>query len=396
MKYDFDEIIDRAGEPGSYSNKWARDGFMSRMYGFPEGFPEDRICYFVADMDYRCPPGVQNKLREVLDHGIFGYTSAPKEYYKAVTGWFARRFDWHFSEQSIHIHHGTHTGIQELIKRYTAPGDGILLFVPSYGYTRDVESLGRRLVKIPMLLDDGYYSIDFDALEAAAQDEKNTMIILIQPHNPTGRSFTEEEIRKIGGICERNGVLIVSDEVHIDFERDGKRILPVMKVLGPKNVITTTAINKIFNTAGLSMTNTIIDDPDLRKKYGWAGASASPFGIAAVMGGYNDSEEWVDALNAYLDDLLHYAVGRIRKDLPKAKVCYPEATYILWIDFKDYGLTDEELDRRLQREAHVFLSNGNEMDQLPGTQCRRMCLTSAKAVLTEAMDRIAEVFKDLN
>ena len=282
------------------------------------------------------------------------------------------------------------------VKRFTAPGDGVLLFTPSYGYDHDVAPIGRHLVKIPMLLENGRYEIDFDALEKAAAEPTNTMMILIQPHNPTGRCFTEAEIRKMGEICERNHVLIVSDEVHIDFERDGKRALPVMKILGSKNVITTTAINKIFNTAGLAMTNTVIDDPELRAKYGRAFPSVSPFGIAAVLGGYNDCEDWVNELNLYMDRLLHRAVDRFHKELPKAKVSYPEGTYILWIDFKDYGLTDEELDRRLQREAHVFLSNGSEMDPLPGTQCRRMCLTSTIAVLDEAMDRIAKVFADLN
>ena len=395
MKYNFDEVVLRQSEPGSYSSKWDPNGFIAQRMGFPEGLPEDRICYFLADMDYRCPPGIQAKMQEVINHNVYGYTSVPKEYYKAICDWYARRFDWHFSEDSIILHHGTHTAVAELVKRYTKEGDGVILFTPSYGYTNDVEPQGRHLVKIPFALEGSKHVVDWAAFEEAAKAEENTMLILIQPHNPTGRCFTEEELKHIGQICEDNGVLIVSDEVHIDFARDGVRPLPVMKVLGPKNVITTTAINKIFNTAGLSVTNTIIANPELKEKYGPARASTTPFGVAAVLGGYNDSEEWVDELNTYMDKLMHHAVDRFHEILPKVKVEYPEGTYILWLDFSPLGLSDEELNKRMYHDAHVFIGDGSGMDPLPGTQMKRMCLTSTMSVLDEAMDRLAKAFADV-
>ena len=395
MKYNFDEVVDRIHEPGSYSIKWADNELIRQFIGAKDALPEDRISYFTADMDYRCAPGVKAALQVVLDHDIFGYSGPDKAYFEAVQGWFKRRFDWEFPLDSIFIAHGTHEGIADIIKRFTNEGDGVLLFTPSYGYTADVEPIGRKLVRIPMFEDNGYYTLDFAKLEEEAKKEENSMIILIQPHNPTGRVFTVEEITKIGEICRANNVLIVSDEVHIDLTRDGRKIEPVMKVLGPQGVIAATAVNKTFNVAGLAMSNMIVADPELKAKMPPV-FGASPFGIAAVKGAYNDSEEWVDELNKYQDVLLHFAVDRLHEVLPKAKVSYPEATYVLWVDFAAYGLSNEELDDRLMNKARVLFGAGDWLDPLPGTQMRRLCITSTMEVLKDAMNRIEEVFKDLN
>ena len=186
-----------------------------------------------ADMDFICPPAVVEALVKTAEHGIFGYTEIPDTYYDAVINWFARRCDWHFGKDDIFpCMNGTHVAVQNCIRHYTEPGDGIILLVPSYGYRKDIEPLGRYETDVPLIETDGYYTIDYDALEAAAENPKNTMIILIQPHNPTGRIFTAEEITKIGEICRRHDVIIVSDEVHVDIIRKGSICLPVMKVLG--------------------------------------------------------------------------------------------------------------------------------------------------------------------
>lgn len=398
MKYNFDEVVDRINELGSYSIKWADNKIIRNFFGTENPLPTDRISFFTADMDYRCSPAIQKALMEVAKHNIYGYSSPNEEYYDAVINWFSRRFDWKFNRDSIFLCHGTHDGISQLIKKFSKPGDGIILLTPSYPYDSDVEPLGRKLVKVPMIEKDCYYTIDFEALSYAAKQPSNTMIILIQPHNPTGRIFTENEIQKIGKICEDNGVLIVSDEVHIDLTRDGNKILPVMKVLGPKNVITTTAVNKTFNLAGLAMSNIIIENPSLQEKMGRAFVGASPFGIAAVIAAYNESEDWLDNLNKYMDNLMHHAVDRIHSDLPKVRVIYPEATYVLWLDFRDYSLNNTTLDNLIFNEAHIMVSGGEsmDMDQLPKTQMRRICLTSSKAVFDEAMDRLKIVFKDYN
>lgn len=396
MKYNFDEVVDRINEPGSYSIKWADNEFIRSFIGAKDPLADDRISYFTADMDFRCPPAIKEGMQVVLDHDIFGYSAPDQAYFESVCGWFKRRFDWEFSPESVFIAHGTHEGIADLIPTFTKEGEGVLLLTPSYGYANDVIPQGRKLVKIPFFEKDGYYTINFELLEEEAKKPENTMIILIQPHNPTGRVFTVEEITKIGEICRANNVLIVSDEVHIDLARDGHKIEPVMKVLGPKGVIAATAVNKTFNLAGLAMSNMIVEDPELRAKMKPA-FGASPFGIASVKAAYGGGcDEWVDELNKYLDIAVHYAVDRFNKDLPKARVYYPEATYVLWIDFAAYGLTDAELDDRIFNKSRVLLGAGDWLDPLPGTQMRRMCVTSSMEVLEKAMDRIRDAFADLN
>lgn len=392
MKFDFDAIIDRIHAPYQYSSKWNDIQSNRDRYNYGNPLPKNRIPMQTADMDFKCSPAIVEALVKTAEHGIYGYTEIPDEYYEAVAGWFARRCDWHFQKEDIFpCMNGTHAAVQNCIKHYTAPGDGIILLLPSYGYRKDIEPLGRHEVDVQLIETDGYYTIDYAALEEAAKDPKNSMIILIQPHNPTGRIFTDEEIKKVGDICRCNNVLIVSDEVHIDIIRCGSACQPVMKVLGPKGVISTTAINKTFNTAGLAMTNVIIQDPELKAKY-TDKKSSTPFGISAVIAAYNDSEEWVDELNKYIDMLIEYSVGRLHKELPHAKVIVPEGTYCIWVDFRPYHLGAEEVNRRIVDKA-VMLKMGSVFSDKDGDEWARLCLTSPKSIIAEALDRIVDAFK---
>lgn len=395
MKYDFDTLIDRAHEPYSYSIKWRADSRVGKMFGEMLGYeqlPEDRLCFQTADMDFACAPEIQKAMIETAQHGIYGYSSVPNSYYDAICGWFDRRFGWKIDPEGIFPGPaGTHEAIKICIESYTEPGDGIIVLLPSYSYKGDIEPIGRIMDGVPLLNDNGYYTVDYDALEAACAKPENKMIILIQPHNPTGRVFTEEEILKMGEICRKHDVLIISDEVHIDISRKDVEVLPVMKVLGSKGVIAATAINKTFNTAGLSMSNLIIEDPELKEKYKQKLALATPFGISAVIAAYNECDQWVDELNEYVDKLIDYAMDRFAKDLPKAKVVKPEATYVLWVDFSGYGLTDEELDQKI-KETHLIIGNGGQFDAENPGQMRRFCLASPMVKVEEAFDRLAKAF----
>lgn len=398
MKYDFDTVVDRAAAPFSYSAKWmSGDGPLSRMFlqmtGF-DSYPEDRLCFQTADMDFKCAPEITEALIKTAEHGIFGYSVAPDAYYDAVCKWFHDRFDWDFSPESISLgSSGTHALIVDCINSFTQPGEGVIVLLPSYNYHADIEDNGRVMVGIQMLNDNGYYTVDYDALEKACSDKNNTMIILVQPHNPTGRVFTEEEILKIGEICRKNDVIIVSDEVHIDIARKGTKICPVMKVLGPQGVISATAVNKTFNLAGLAMSNLIIEDKELHAKLKTGFPMATPFGITAVITAYTQGGPWVDELNEYLDQLIDYAMERFAKDLPKVRIAKPEGTYVLWADFSGYGLSDEELAERL-RATHIFIGDGVGFDQPNGKQYRRFCLTSPMSQVEEAFDRLAAQFRD--
>lgn len=380
MKYDFDELIDRRYGEGSYSSKWAAGSDA----------PEDRLPFFLADMDFRVCPAVLKGMQKVLDHGIMGYSSIPREYYEAVARWMRDRFGWHIDPSHITVHAGAHASIVKCIEKFTAPGDGVIVLQPTYYYRQDVSGCQRHYVGVRMNNDRGVYTMDWERFEEACKEPTNTMIIMQQPHNPTGKVWSVEEIKRIGEICERNNVLIVSDDVHMDIKRKGVTVEPLMKVLGTKNVAEVTGLGKTFNLAGLSVSNLIVEDEELIARLGPVRSSTSPFGIAACIAAYTESDDWVDALNEYIDGLLDYALERFRTELPQVKVHRPDGTYILWLDFAGYGLTSDELSAKLDGEVHLSLSDGKGMEQAEGEIYRRMCLTSPKTLVADAIDRIVK------
>ena len=393
MKYNFDEVIDRAREEGSYSSKWSPDGpFMSDMF-LSDTVPEDRLCFFVADMDFRCAPAIIEAVQKVAQHGIFGYSATPKAYFDAVIRWMKDRFDMPVKREDILCAHGAHAAVIDAIDKLTRPGDGIIVPQPTYYYRNDVNCVNRYYIGFQMKNDNGHYTFDWEAFENLCKEPQNTMVILQQPHNPTGRIWTEDEIRKISDICRSNNVIMLCDDVHMDFPRHGNKINPFINVVGPEGIVMVTGLGKTFNLAGLSITNIIIQDPVLREKMGNPRSMLSPFSIAACIAAYTQCDEWVDALNAYLDDTIDYVVTRLHNELPQVKVCQPEGTYILWLDFSDCGMTSEEVSRRIAGQAHLGLSDGKGMEPPAGTIFRRFCVTSPKSVIVEAVDRLIACMK---
>lgn len=391
MKYNFEEIVDRVHEPFSYSAKWSAK--MGALIGAKD-FPEDRICVETADMDFRCAPCITEALVKTAQHGIFGYSVAPDAYFEAVSGWFKRRFDWEFSPNNVFIHAGTHAAIAEIIKKFTKEGDGVIVLTPCYSYHFDVEGQNRKYVPVLLKKNGKKYEVDFEAFETACKDPNTTCFVMCQPHNPTGKVFTVEEMQKLGQLCRDNGVLIISDEVHIDIYRKGVECVPMMKAIGPKGIVTTTAVNKTFNVAGLAMTNTVIEDDDIRAKFlegnlfAYAGMS-SPFGISAVIAAYTEGDEWVDELNVVVDELIATAQEEIAKKLPKAECSDPEGTYVITLDLSAYGYSDEELASRLL--AQGIIDQGLKgFDAPAGQQVRRICLVNPKSVVVELIDRYAK------
>lgn len=386
MKYNFDEVVDRRSEAGSFSSKWSPDGFGGSMFQ-AETPPDDRLCFFIADMDFRTAPEIVEALQTVAGHGIFGYSNAPQAYYDAVIRWMRDRFSMTVTREDIYCCEGAHTAVVDAIKKLTRPGDGIIVPLPTYYYREDVRCVNRYYVGFQMKNDNGYYTFDWEAFEALCKEKQNTMVILQQPHNPTGRLWTDEEIVKIAKICRENGVIMLCDDVHMDFKRRENTVHPFINVVGPEGIVMITGLGKTFNLAGLAITNVIIQDKELREKMGHGGVN-SPFSIAACIAAYTKCDEWVEQLNDYLDDCLDYVVNRIRAELPKVTVFRPEGTYILWLDFTKFGLTNEELTRRIAGNAHIALSDGAGMEPPTGTLFRRFCVTSPKSVLKEALDRL--------
>lgn len=392
-KYNFDEIIDRINDPYSYSMKWMDSPFMAAMNGV-DHLPEDRISLVTADMDFKVAPAIIEAMRKVAEHGIYGYSSTTKEYNEAVCHWFKTRQNWEFAPEDITYLPGTHTAVAECVKRLTKPGEGVIVLTPSYSYHGDVDAIGRTYVPVEMFNDNGYYTINFEALEEACAQENNTMFIICHPHNPSGRVFNEEELLKMAEISRKHNVIMVTDEVHGDITRAGITFHPMMKVVGPQGIIALTAVNKTFNLAGLAMTNMIICDPELKEKYGRYFNLPSPFGIAAVIAAYTQGADWVDELNAYLDENIDYVINFIKEKMPRAKCYRPEGGYIIWIDFSGYGLTDEEIKGRVFNKAHLILQGGSNFDSGTGQQWQRACLPSPKSMIVEAFDRLYKAFEE--
>lgn len=393
MHYEFDEIINRKSGDYSFSSKWQAPGYILKSLGVEE-IREDAICLETADMDFKVAPEIIEDLHALVDHGIFGYSTIPASYREAVCGWYERRQGWKFEKDDIYYAPGTHDAVARCIQAFTNEGEGIIVLTPCYGYHGDVE--GNKRVYVPVeMINDGkeYFTIDYDALQKAAAEPNNTMIIVCHPHNPSGRVYTVEELQKIAEICRANNVLMVSDEVHSDILRKGQEFTPMMKAVGTEGMIACTAVNKTFNLAGLSMTNVIICDKALKEKYNFFGMP-TPFGIQAVISAYNKGDAWVDALNEYLDKNIDACIDFIHENLPKAVVWKPEGGYSLNVDFSGYGLSDDEVIDKIYRKAGVVLNSGLFFDDRRGKQIHRACLSSPKALLLEAFGRIAEEFKN--
>lgn len=391
MQYNFDEIIDRKNDPFSFSAKWQGAEYVLKTLNV-DSVRDDRICLETADMDFKVAPEIREDLKKLTDHGIFGYSILTPTYRKAVQSWYEKRQNWKFAPEDIYYFPGTHEAIAQCVKRYTKEGDGVIVLTPCYGYHEDVEGNGRKYVSVELMEDDGYYSINFSAFEKACSEPCNTLFILCHPHNPTGRVFTEAELVKLGDICRRHGVLILSDEVHSDILRKGQSFMPMMKACGEKGVISCTAVNKTFNLAGLAMTNVIVSDQTLKSPLESYFMLPSPFGIQAVISAYTKGEKWVDELNEYTDESLKECIELIHEKLPKAYVTMPEGGYSIYIDFSPYGLSDDEVVERIYKKAGVVLNSGLFFDDRRGKQIHRACLASPKSMIKEAIERIALEF----
>ena len=393
MKYNFDEIIDRKNAKRSYSTKWDDSARKARKYGFGETFPEDKICLQTADMDFKTAPAIIEAMKEVSEHGIYGYSAINDEYREAVCHWFSTRQNWHFNPEDIMHCNGTHPALVECIYRFTKPNEGIIVLTPSYSYHDDIENCNRIFVGVEMIEKDGYYTIDFDALEKALKDQNNTLFVICHPHNPTGRVWNKEELTQMATLSRKYNVLMVSDEVHSDIIRKGITFYPMMSVVGSEGLIALTAVNKTFNLAGLSCTNIIVQDPKIKEKFNGYYSLPNPFGVAAVIAAYTESSDWVDALNEYLDETLKWCYNFINEKMPKAKCVIPEGSYVIWLDLRGYNLSDEEIKHKIINEAHLVLQGGSNFDSIYGQQFQRICIPSPRSMIQEAFERLYRVFE---
>ena len=384
MKYDFDDAVNRYG-----TNSLKYD-FISE-----KGKPADTLPMWVADMDFPAPPEVLEDIKKAADHGIFGYTEPKGDYYDAVSAWFGSRFGYHAPRSNIVKTPGIVYALVQAVRAFTEPGGAVIIQTPVYHPFFDIiRDNGRALVTNPLQYSNGKYSIDFEDFEDKIIKCGVKLFILCSPHNPVGRVWERAELERLNDICVRHGVTVVSDEIHCDFAWPGH----THTCFGLLNddAIVATAPSKTFNLAGLQVSNVFVKNAELRGKLkaeiNRSGYSQlNTLGLAACQSAYEKGAEWLDELKMYLADNISFAWEFIAARLPKIKFSPPDATYLLWLDFSEYGLSQYELDIRAADGAKLWLSSGTSFGA-DGSGFLRMNVACQRAVLIDALDRLLQEF----
>lgn len=350
----FDTAPDRRGS-GSY--KWDSEAGAG-----------DVIPLWVADMDFKTAPVVIEALRRRVEHGVFGYTLVDDEYYAALRGWFAERHGYTIDTRQVIYTSGVVPALSAIIKALTKPGEGVIVQTPVYNcFFSSIRNNGCRIVESPLIRekisgDTFTYRMDFEDLERKAADPANTMLLLCNPHNPAGRIWNRDELKQVAGICSRNGVRVVSDEIHCELAMPELEYTPY-GTIDPTGVICLSP-SKAFNTAGLQIANIVCPDDSVRRAVDRAinineVCDVNPFGVVALKAAYSpEGAVWLNALRGYLADNYRLTRDIISNELPGCPMALLEATYLPWIDVSSLGVPTEELEERLIREAGVWVNCG--------------------------------------
>ena len=386
-----------------FDRKTDRHGTMSLKYDFniQRGKPEDALQLWVADMDFGCPECVREELKKVVEAGIFGYTEADGWYYQAVLNWFEKHYGWKAKADWIIKTPGVVFALAQAVKAYTAPGDGVLIqspvYYPFYEVIRDND---RKIVENPLVLKDGHYEIDFEDFEAKIKEHQIHLFLLCSPHNPVGRVWKEWELRKIGEICFKYQVTVVSDEIHSDFVYPGHKHHVFASVSPEFEQISVicTAPSKTFNLAGLQVSNILIADEKRRQKFvravDQAGYSqVNLMGLVGCQAAYEEGEEWLLQLKEYLYQNLSFVREYLRENLPQIKLIEPEGTYLIWLDFGELGLGRKELEALIDQAGlwldagAIFGKTGIGFERI-NIACPRKTLEQAFLQLKKAVDAL--------
>lgn len=391
MIYNFDEIIDR-----KHTNALNTDCFRDYIFHADESmqFPyrdDEFIRMWVADMEFATPQLVIDAIKERLDRRIFGYTRIfTADYYNAFSDWCKRRYGWTFKREHLVMSNGIIPALYELVGHICQPDEKVLFLTPSYAYFKYAADFnGRKAVCSDLVNQGGRYHIDFDDLALKAADEKTALLILCHPHNPTGRVWTEEELNRLGDICVKNNLWVISDEIHCDLQRSGKKHIPLAKLFpNYQKIVTCMAPSKTFNLAGLMISNIIIPDECLRET--WLSRHYNfdnPLSVAGAQAAYEKGEDWLNALVIYLDQNFVYTKEYLTEHLPKARFEISEATYLAWVDLGEYFSPEDDLPMFFANNAGVLLEGGGMFVQ--SSDCFiRLNLACPKSVLAEGLTRI--------
>lgn len=386
MKYDFDTVIDRRGT-NCLKYDFARE----------RGKREDVLPLWVADMDFKTAPVVLEKLEERVQHGIFGYSEGKEEYFRAVESWYEKRFGWKVKRNWMVKTPGVVFAIAMAVRAFTEEGNGVLIQQPVYyPFSEAILDNRRKLVNNPLKLINGHYEIDFADFEEKIVNEEVKLFLLCSPHNPAGRVWKEWELKKMGDICRKYGVLVVSDEIHSDFVWPGNRHL-VFSALSPeyeKITITCTSPSKTFNLAGLQISNIFIPNHELKKRFRQEIAASgysqlNTLGLTACQAAYEGGEEWLEEVKQYIWENYLFLKEYLGQKIPKIHALDPEGTYLVWLDFRELGLTEQEREDLVVNKAHLWLDSG-AMFGKDGEGFERINIACPRKTLEKALKQLEE------
>ncbi len=386
---DFDRIIDRKNTR-----------CLKYDFAVKRGMPEDVLPLWVADMDFETSSYIEDALTERVKEGIFGYSDVQTPYFEIIRDWMIRHHDWEPQEKWLIKTPGVVFALAMAVKAYTDPGDKVLLQQPVYyPFSEVITDNGREVVSNDLVLTvDGTYKIDFADFEQKIIANGIKLFLLCSPHNPVGRVWTKEELEKIGDICVKHGVTVVSDEIHNDFIWEGTHtVFAGIKKKFADISVTCTSPSKTFNLASMLISNIFIPNQILRRKFrkemDRAGISQlSVLGLVATEAAYAHGDEWYDAMKNYVRDNIAFARAYVEENLPGVRMIDTQGTYLIWLDFRQTGLTVEQLDHKIIYEAGLWLDSGKIFGKT-GEGFERINVACPRAVLQEALDRIRGILE---
>lgn len=384
---DFDTIIER-----KHTDSLKYDFAVQR------GKPEDVLPLWVADMDFCVPSCVQEALSARVSHGIFGYSEAGEAYFEAVSGWMNTHYGWEVRREWLIKTPGVVFAIAQAVKAFTNEGDGVLIQQPVYyPFAEAIRDNGRVVADNTLTQDEqGRYQIDFADFERKIVKYNVKLFLLCNPHNPVGRVWSAQELRRMGDICVKYGVIVVSDEIHADFVWKGRhRVFADLKEEYRDITVTATAPSKTFNLAGLQVSNIFVPNPALRQKLerqiaasGYSQVNA--LGLVACEAAYRDGEAWHQSVCGYIRENIAYAASCVRRNMPGVKMTEPEGTYLIWLDLRGLGLCAEQRENLLVNEARLWLDDGAMFGE-GGNGFVRINAACPRKILAEALERLAGV-----
>lgn len=390
MKYNFDTVVDRSD---NFAAKWTE---MDKKYG-----TNDLLPMWIADMDFKAAPCIVEAIRNRLDQEIYGYTTRPDSYNESIVNWVSKRFGWNIKKEWLIFSPGVMPSISLIIQELTDKNDKIMIQEPVYSpFNSIVKANDRELVISPLIKEEnGNYVMNYAEIEANIKDVK--LFILCNPHNPVGRVWTKEELIKLGDICIRNNVKVISDEIHCDIILKGHKHTPFGSISEEfaQNSITCMAPTKTFNIAGLQMSQVILPNEDDFNKLDTAFTRIdikrnNAFSLVATEAAYDHGEDWLDEFLEYLEGNIDFAVKYIQDNIPALKVNKPEATYLLWVDFSKLGKSDDEIAKALVEKGKIALNNGPSFG-IGGSQFQRINLACPRSMVEEGLSRIKTAVESL-